>query len=133
MVALSLTNGRVRRAGVWFVLAAVLLAACKGSSATPTPSPAGPAASSRPAATTPAVTPTPHASPPPPTTTNAQSTLAAYLADWQAFKYSDMYALLAPSSRNTLSAADFTHQYTDTLSIMSASAVTPTVKSVDVT
>src|SRR5205814_5628838 len=40
-----------------------------------------------------------------------------------------MYALLAPSSQASLSAVDFTRQYTENLTIMTAITVTPTLAS----
>jgi penicillin-binding protein 2 len=69
----------------------------------------------------------PQATPTPPAT--AKNAAVAYLAAWQQGDYAGMYALLAPSSQSSLSAADFEKQYHDNLNIMSATAYTPTLSS----
>jgi penicillin-binding protein 2 len=107
-----------------------LLGACQGMAAKPTATPAttpAVAASASPNAATPAATPKPPGSPTPPA--SAQGAAAAYLAAWQQGDYASMYVLLAPSSQAAISAADFQKQYTDNLTIMSATTVTPTLSS----
>ena len=132
MVTVRLSRGcrGIKQFLVGVALAGVLLAACQGSSAKPTASPApigaSPSASANPAATT-AVTAKVPSSPTPPAT--SKETAAAYLAAWQQGDYAGMYALLAPSSQTSLSAAAFQKQYRDNLAIMSATAITPTLSS----
>jgi len=126
MVRLSSGKGVIARTFVGFTLAGLALAACRGASANPTATPASPAAPTASSAA-PAATRTPQASPTPPGT--AQEAASAYLADWQKSDYTGMYALLAASSQASLSVADFTKQYTETLSIMTATGVTPTLSS----
>jgi penicillin-binding protein 2 len=127
-VHLSLGKGVIRRNLVGLALVGVLLGACQGGPAkTTAPAAATPASPPAPTAShsTPAATAKPQASPTPPAT--AQDTAAAYLAAWQQGDYAGMYALLAPISQSTLSAAGFEKQYRDNLTIMSATIVTPTL------
>ena len=124
-VRLLLGRAVIGRLVAQLALAAVLLAACQGSSAKPTATPAVPAASPSSAAT--AATAKPQASPTPPST--AQQAAASYLADWQQGDYASMYALLAPSSQASLTAIQFQTQYTTNLTIMTATGVTPTLAS----
>ncbi|MGH2521816.1 MAG: NTF2-like N-terminal transpeptidase domain-containing protein, partial [Anaerolineales bacterium] len=101
----------------WWLLS-VLLVACTSAPETPTPQPTAP-----PATPTPAPTNTPVPTP--------EGTAQAYFAAWQQGDYADMYALLTPESQAALAAADFEKQYRDNLLIMSATALTPTVTSVN--
>jgi penicillin-binding protein 2 len=130
MVRLSLGKGVIARIFAGFAVACLLLAACRGTPANPTATPLPGSTTTPASAPAPAASASPPASATPPAT--AQETAAAYLADWQKSDYAGMYALLAASSQASLSAIDFTKQYTDNLTIMTATGVTPTLSSATV-
>lgn len=108
-------------------LLALLLAACRSGTATPTTGPATTSALPTALPQTATAVPTPTPLP------DAQGTARAYLDAWQAGDYAAMYGWLAPESRAAFTPTDFEQQYRKNLTIMSSEAYTPTVTSATTT